>query len=183
MNIFKGRLLALALVGCQGLVERSPFPTRRWWASPAAHLLLLTPVALAGYAEAGLAVLAIYAFATLAAAMPLEQSIARSTPLPPPPEALLRRKPRRLSPAPPLRHRPPGMRRLLQGMRHRRRDTSSCHLGRRSRCAGLPVGLARGGGRVRGGPARGDHVQEHHAGPARCRTDRRAARSRRRLAR
>jgi hypothetical protein len=62
-------VLALAIVGCQILVERAPVKQRRWWASPAAHLLLLTPFALASYAEAGLAILAAYAFTSLAAAV------------------------------------------------------------------------------------------------------------------
>jgi hypothetical protein len=62
-------VLALAAVGCQILVERAPVKPRRWWASPAAHLLLLTPFALASRAEAGLAILAAYAFASLAAAV------------------------------------------------------------------------------------------------------------------
>lgn len=62
-------VLALAAVGCQILAERMPVKQRRWWASPAAHLLILTPFALASQAEAGLAILAAYAFATIAAAV------------------------------------------------------------------------------------------------------------------
>ena len=62
-------VLALVAVGCQALVERVPSRHRRWWSSPAAHLLLLTPFALTGYASAGLTVIALYAFATLAAAV------------------------------------------------------------------------------------------------------------------
>ena len=63
--------LVLALVGvaAQLLVERAPSRHHRWWASPSAHLLLLTPFALAGYASFGLAAVAIYAFATLAGAV------------------------------------------------------------------------------------------------------------------
>lgn len=62
-------ILALTAIGCQGLVERAPSRHRRWWASPAAHLLILTPFALAGFTEAGLAIIAAYAFSTLAAAV------------------------------------------------------------------------------------------------------------------
>lgn len=62
-------VLSIAAIGLQILVERIPARPRRWWASPAAHLLILTPLALAGYAEAGLAAAALYAFATLAAAV------------------------------------------------------------------------------------------------------------------
>lgn len=63
--------LVLAGTGAalQLLVERTGSVHRRWWASPAAHLLLLTPFALAGYAEYGLGAVALYAFATLAAAV------------------------------------------------------------------------------------------------------------------
>ena len=62
-------VLALAAVGCQVLVERSPARHKRWWSSPAAHLLLLTPFVLANWSAAGLAAVAIYAFATLTAAI------------------------------------------------------------------------------------------------------------------
>jgi hypothetical protein len=62
-------VLALVAAGCQILVERIRVRQRRWWSSPAAQLVLLTPFALASYAEAGLALLAAYAFATLAAAV------------------------------------------------------------------------------------------------------------------
>ena len=62
-------VLALVAVGCQILVERAPARHQRWWSSPAAHLLILTPFVLANWAAAGLAVVAIYAFATLAAAV------------------------------------------------------------------------------------------------------------------
>ena len=62
-------LLALFGVAMQLLVERTPSRPRRWWASPSAHLLLLTPFALAGFASWGLAAIAAYAFATLAAAV------------------------------------------------------------------------------------------------------------------
>lgn len=62
-------VLALVAVAAQLLVERSPARHKRWWSSPAAHLLILTPFVLGGYAAAGLATVAIYAFATLAAAV------------------------------------------------------------------------------------------------------------------
>jgi hypothetical protein len=63
--------LVLALIGVasQLLVERAASQHRRWWASPSAHLLLLTPFALAGFVEYGLGAVALYAFATLAAAV------------------------------------------------------------------------------------------------------------------
>jgi hypothetical protein len=62
-------VLALVAVGCQILVERSPVRHRRWWSSPAAHLLILTPFVLADFPATGLAAIAAYAFATLAAAI------------------------------------------------------------------------------------------------------------------
>lgn len=62
-------VLALAATGSQALVARTRSRPRRWWASPSAHLLLLTPFALAGYAVFGLTASAFYAFATLAAAI------------------------------------------------------------------------------------------------------------------
>lgn len=62
-------LLALVALAAQLLVERAPSRHRRWWASPSAHLLLLTPFALAGLVQFGLAVVALYAFVTLAAAV------------------------------------------------------------------------------------------------------------------
>ena len=62
-------VLALVALAAQLLVERAPSRHRRWWASPSAHLLLLTPFALSGIVEFGLAATALYAFATLAAAV------------------------------------------------------------------------------------------------------------------
>lgn len=56
-------------LGAQVLIERVQARHRRWWASPSAHLLLLMPFALAGFAEFGLAAIAVYAFLTLAAAI------------------------------------------------------------------------------------------------------------------
>jgi hypothetical protein len=62
-------VLAIVAVAAQLLIERAPPRHRRWWASPSAHLLLLTPFALAGLVEFGLGAVAAYAFATLAAAV------------------------------------------------------------------------------------------------------------------
>jgi hypothetical protein len=62
-------LLALVAVAAQSIVERAPSRHRRWWASPSAHLLLLTPFALAGFVQIGLGIVAAYAFFTLAAAV------------------------------------------------------------------------------------------------------------------
>ena len=59
-------VLALAAVGSQVLVERATKRHRRWWSSPSGLLLLLTPFAIAGFVTAGLAIIATYAFATLA---------------------------------------------------------------------------------------------------------------------
>ncbi|MES2988942.1 MAG: hypothetical protein V4808_13635 [Pseudomonadota bacterium] len=56
-------------LGAQVLIERVQVRHKRWWASPSAHLLILTPFTLAGFAEYGLAVIAIYAFVTLSAAI------------------------------------------------------------------------------------------------------------------
>ncbi|WP_066796028.1 hypothetical protein [Sphingomonas soli] len=56
-------------LGAQVLIERVQVRHRRWWASPSAHLLLLTPFALAGFTEYGIAAIAVYAFVTLAAAV------------------------------------------------------------------------------------------------------------------
>lgn len=62
-------VLALVAAASQILVERVPAKPRGWWASPAALLLLLAPAAIAGYATAGLALIAGYGFATLGAAI------------------------------------------------------------------------------------------------------------------
>ncbi|WP_404339526.1 hypothetical protein AB2M62_08920 [Sphingomonas sp. MMS12-HWE2-04] len=62
-------VLALVAVAAQLLVERAPSRHLRWWASPAAHLLSLTPFALAGFGQYGLYFAAAYAFATLAGAV------------------------------------------------------------------------------------------------------------------
>lgn len=62
-------VLAVVALAAQLLVERAPSRHRRWWASPSAHLLLLTPFALAGLAQFGLTAVALYAFVTLAAAV------------------------------------------------------------------------------------------------------------------
>lgn len=62
-------VVALVAVAAQLLIERVPSRHRRWWASPGAQLLLLTPFALAGVVHLGLILAALYAFATLAAAI------------------------------------------------------------------------------------------------------------------
>ncbi|UYY58804.1 hypothetical protein [Sphingomonas sp. S2-65] len=62
-------VLALVAVAAQLLVERAPSRPRRWWASPSAHLLVLTPFALAGWVAIGLGICTLYAFGTLAAAV------------------------------------------------------------------------------------------------------------------
>jgi len=62
-------VLSVVAVAAQLVAERVPARHRRWWSSPSAHLLILTPFALAGFITAGLGVIATYAFATLAAAV------------------------------------------------------------------------------------------------------------------
>ncbi len=62
-------ILAMVAVATQLLVERAPSRPRRWWASPSAQLILLAPFALTGFTLWGLGAVAIYAFATLAAAV------------------------------------------------------------------------------------------------------------------
>ncbi|WP_431470660.1 hypothetical protein [Sphingosinithalassobacter sp. LHW66-3] len=62
-------LLALFAVAAHLLAERSGARHRRWWGSPTAYLLLLTPFGFADLPVAGLGLLAAYAFATLAAAV------------------------------------------------------------------------------------------------------------------
>jgi len=62
-------VLALVAVAAQLLVERAPGRQKRWWSSPSAHLLVLTPFALSGFVTIGLAASAIYSFLTLAAAV------------------------------------------------------------------------------------------------------------------
>jgi hypothetical protein len=64
-----GLILALATVAAAAIGERTQARVRRWWGSPAAYLLLVTPFAVAGRVSWGLALVAIYAFATLAAAV------------------------------------------------------------------------------------------------------------------
>lgn len=60
-------ILALALVAFAAMAERVPAPPRGWHGTPAAYLLLLAIPVVAGYPVAGLAALAAYAAATLAA--------------------------------------------------------------------------------------------------------------------
>jgi hypothetical protein len=62
-------VLAIVAVAAQLLVERAPSRHRRWWASPAAHLLVIAPFAVAGFVHVGLAIGAVYAFVTLASAV------------------------------------------------------------------------------------------------------------------
>ncbi|VXC93313.1 hypothetical protein [Sphingomonas sp. AX6] len=60
-------ILALALVAFAAMAERVPAPSRVWHGTPAAYLLLLAVPVVAGYPIAGLAAVAAYAAATLAA--------------------------------------------------------------------------------------------------------------------
>ncbi len=64
-----GIILALATIACAVLLERTPVPRRRWWATPAAHLLILLPAAVVGHPVVGLALSALYALASLGAAI------------------------------------------------------------------------------------------------------------------
>ncbi|RYY45604.1 MAG: hypothetical protein EOP59_04185 [Sphingomonadales bacterium] len=64
-----GVILALVTIAATAIAERSQAVIRRWWGSPAAYLLLVTPFAMAGRVSWGLAAIAIYAFVTLAAAV------------------------------------------------------------------------------------------------------------------
>jgi hypothetical protein len=64
-----GVVLALTAIGAAALVERTTPPRRRWWATPPAYPLILLPFALAGEPGPGLAVVALYAFGTLAHAI------------------------------------------------------------------------------------------------------------------
>lgn len=62
-------VLALALIAFATIAERVPVPKRAWYGSASAYLLLLAVPVAAGYALGGLAVVAAYAAATLAAAV------------------------------------------------------------------------------------------------------------------
>jgi hypothetical protein len=64
-----GLILALVTIAATAVGERTQAVVRRWWGSPAAYLLLVTPFAVAGRVSWGLATVAIYAFVTLAAAV------------------------------------------------------------------------------------------------------------------
>lgn len=64
-----GLILALGTVAASAVGERTQARVRRWWGSPAGYLLLVTPFALGGRVSWGLALVAVYAFATLAAAV------------------------------------------------------------------------------------------------------------------
>ncbi|MGK6319664.1 hypothetical protein [Sphingomonas sp. DT-204] len=61
--------LAVTLIGLAALTERVPAERRRWWGTPGAYPLLLLPFAIVGYPTIGLAIAAIYAFASLAGAI------------------------------------------------------------------------------------------------------------------
>ncbi len=64
-------IVAIALVVVAALAERAALPRlrRRWWATPPAYLLLLLPFAGLHWPVLGLVVAAVYATATLAAAI------------------------------------------------------------------------------------------------------------------
>ncbi len=62
-------VLAIVLVAVAALVERTQTPRRRWFATPAAYPIMLLPFAIAGFPLVGLAAAAVYAFATLTAAI------------------------------------------------------------------------------------------------------------------
>jgi hypothetical protein len=66
---YTGFALALFAIGLGALVERTTVPRQRWWATPASAPLVLMPFAAAGYLTTGLAVVVVYAFATLAMAI------------------------------------------------------------------------------------------------------------------
>ncbi|WP_315759925.1 hypothetical protein [Sphingomonas sp. Y38-1Y] len=62
-------LLAIIGIAAAAMVERSRARAGWWWGSPAGYPLILAPFALAGFAWAGLGVVAAYAMASLAAAV------------------------------------------------------------------------------------------------------------------
>lgn len=62
-------VLALVTIAAQIVAERAPSRPARWWSSPSGLLLLFAPFGFAGQVLAGLAAAALYAFATLAAAV------------------------------------------------------------------------------------------------------------------
>ena len=66
-----GMALAGALVVAAALLERAALPAllRRWWASPTAYVVILVPMVVVGWPLIGLAVAALYAAGTLAAAI------------------------------------------------------------------------------------------------------------------
>ncbi|QIG80439.1 hypothetical protein [Stakelama tenebrarum] len=64
-----GAVLAVAAVLLHALSERSGARHRRWWGSPSAYLLILTPFAFADWLATGLGVIATYSFVTLVAAV------------------------------------------------------------------------------------------------------------------
>lgn len=64
-----GLILALTGIAAALIGERTQARIKRWWGSPAAYLLLVTPFAVAGRVSWGLAAVTLYAFVTLAAAV------------------------------------------------------------------------------------------------------------------
>lgn len=64
-----GLVLALGVIVAAGMLERVPAPRHRWWATPAAYLILLLPFALAGWPVLGLSLAALYAVTSLGAAI------------------------------------------------------------------------------------------------------------------
>lgn len=66
-----GTSLAGALIVAGALLERAAMPAllRRWWASPTAYPVILLPLVVVGWPLAGLALAALYAAGTLAAAI------------------------------------------------------------------------------------------------------------------
>ncbi|WP_326524540.1 hypothetical protein [Sphingomonas sp.] len=66
---WSGAVLAVVTIALAALLERVPTAKRRWWSTPAAGPLVLLPFAIAGQMTAGLALVALYALASLAAAI------------------------------------------------------------------------------------------------------------------
>ncbi|WP_447726427.1 hypothetical protein [Sphingomonas koreensis] len=64
-----GLILAMTGIAAALIGERTQARVKRWWGSPAGYLLLVTPFAIADRVSWGLAVVALYAFVSLAAAV------------------------------------------------------------------------------------------------------------------
>lgn len=64
-----GPVLALVTVVSTILLDRLPTPRQRWWATPAAYLLPLLPLAAAGWLLPALGIAAAYGFISLGAAI------------------------------------------------------------------------------------------------------------------